>query len=403
MVIGNKEFIAVLFGNDINTYSVSRAFYEAYGIRSVVIGKFNSGPSCNSKIIEYHAKSDLDDKEVFIQALDEIAAKYSDKKVIVMGCGDNYVELIIQNRSVFRKNIIVPYVDENMMNDLITKKSFYKMCDTYGIDYPKTFVYYKELGENFSLPFDFPLILKPSNGVNYWKNPFKTQQKVYRIYNNEQLKTVINEIYEAGYPDELILQEFVPGDDSQLRVMIGFSGTDKKVKLMSLANVLLEEHTPHGLGNASFSVTEYNEELSYMLKNFLEGIGYVGFFTFDIKYDHRYKKYKVLEINLRQGRSNYYVTGAGHNLAKYVVEDYIYNRDTGFQIVKEDNIWLAIPLGIALKYVKDKDKLDKVNKLVKAKKISRPLFLRGDNNLMRMIFLYKSQLSHYFKYKKYYK
>lgn len=45
MEIVEKEFMCVLLGSDINTYSMARAFHEEYGIKSRVMGKFFTGPS----------------------------------------------------------------------------------------------------------------------------------------------------------------------------------------------------------------------------------------------------------------------------------------------------------------------------------------------------------------------
>lgn len=399
--IVEKEFVPVFLGNDINTYSMSRAFYEEYGVRSIVIGKYNIGPSCNSRIIDFRAVSGMDRQGVFLQTVNDLAAAYSDKKIILMGCGDSYVELIIKNKAQLAKNIIAPYVDEEQMEDLLTKLKFYRMCDRYGIKYPGTFIYDSTMKGEFVLPFGFPVIVKPSNGIKYWEHPFETQKKVYRIGNMDELKRVIGQIYKAGYDDRLIIQDFIPGDDSRLRVMICYSGRDRKVKLMSLAHVMLEEHTPHGLGNTAVLMNEYDPELSGMLRRFLDSIGFTGFSTFDIKFDERDGQFKILEVNLRQGRSNYYVTGSGNNLAKYVVEDYIYEKELEFEIANANYLWTVIPLKVAFKYVKERENLDRMKRLADAKKVINPLFMKGDNRIRRMIFLYKSHMSHYVKFRMY--
>lgn len=396
-----KEFIPVFLGNDINTYSMSRAFYEAYGVKAIVIGKVNTGPSCNSRIIEFRAVPGLDRQDIFLKTIGNLEAEYRGRKIILIGCGDNYVEQIIKNRAKLPESIITPYVNEELMDSLLTKLKFYEMCDQHYINYPGTFIYEKSMKDDFVLPFGFPVIVKPSNGIKYWQHEFATQKKVYKLDNAEELNKVLHEIYDSGYDDSLIIQDFIPGDDSHLRVMICYSGKDKKVKLMSLAHVMLEEHTPHGLGNTAVLMNEYNEELSVMLRRFLENVGYTGYSTFDIKYDQRDGKFKILEVNLRQGRSNYYVTAVGNNLAKYVVEDYIYNKELQFEVANARNLWTVIPLKVAFRYVKGTDNLEQMKLLVKEGKVTNPLFMKGDRSFRRMLFLYKLQLSHYFKFRKY--
>lgn len=353
MKIEEREFQPVFMGSDINTYSMSRAFYEAYGVKSIVIGKVKTGPSCNSKIVEFRTIPDIVMRqETFLSTVRGLAAEFAGKKIILMGCGDDYVETIIRNGPRLPESIIAPYVGEELMDGLLTKLKFYEMCDKYGIDYPGTFIYDRSMKDDFSLPFGFPVIVKPSNGVMYWQHEFPTQKKVYKLYSAEELKKVIGDVYGAGYSDKLIIQDFIPGDDSKLRVMMCYSGRDKKVRLMSLAHVMLEEHTPHGLGNTAVLTSDYDPELSDMLRRFLDNVGYTGYSTFDIKFDERDGKFKILEVNLRQGRSNYYVTAAGNNLARCVVEDYIDDKPAQLTIADARNLWTAIPLRVAFKYVK---------------------------------------------------
>lgn len=401
MEIKELDFIPVLLGSDINTYSMARAFHEAYKVKSKVIGKYATGPSYNSRIIDFTANEDIDRQDVFLKLVNGFAREHKNKKILLIGCGDSYVSLISQNKYDLEDNIIAPYIDYSLMNELIKKENFYKMCEKYNLDFPNTFIHKKELGIDFTLAFEAPFILKPSNSVEYWEHPYDGQKKVYKINTRQQLNETICQIYEAGYTDSLIIQDFIPGDDSYMRVLTSYSGRDNKVKLMSLGHVLLEEHTPHGLGNHAIIINEYNEALMKQMRDFLEEIEYTGFSNFDIKYDERDGKYKVFEINLRQGRSNFYVTGSGYNVAKYLVEDYIENKPMTLTLANNERLWLVVPKQVAYKYVKDEKAKAQMKKLIKEKKYVNPLFYRVDLPVKRFITIFKTHLSHFVKYKKY--
>lgn len=401
MEIKELDFIPVLLGSDINTYSMARAFHEAYQIKSKVIGKYHTGPSCNSRIVDFTANENIDKQEIFLQVVNDFAKTNKSKTILLIGCGDSYVSLISQNKKNLHSNIIAPYIDYSLMDELIKKENFYKMCEKYNIDFPNTFVHKKDMGSNFELQFESPFILKPSNSVEYWEHPYDGQKKVYKIKTKKELNETIQQIYLSGYNDSLIIQDFIPGDDSYMRVLTSYSGKDKKVKLMSLGHVLLEEHTPHGLGNHAVIINEYNQKLLEQLSDFLEEIGYIGFSNFDIKYDRRDKKYKVFEINLRQGRSNFYVTGSGFNIAQYLVDDYIENKKMSLIIANSKNLWMIVPKQVAFKYVKDKKAKEEMKELIEKNKYVNPLFYKGDLPLKRFIAIFKTHISHFVKYKKY--
>ena len=250
------EFVPVLLGSDINAYSMARAFHEAYGVHSVVYGMFPASVCAGSKIIDYRVREHNDRVDKVLENVNEVAREHPDKKILVLGCGDNYLNSISANLPNYPENVIAPYVDLSMLETLIHKEKFYDLCDQYGIDHPATYVYHKGEGHGFTLPFECPFVLKPAESDTYWKHPFPTQKKAYVLQTREEVDQVIDDIYNAGYEDSLIIQDFIPGDDSFMRVVTNYSGADGQVRLMCVVHVLLEEHTAHAIGNHAVIITE---------------------------------------------------------------------------------------------------------------------------------------------------
>jgi D-aspartate ligase len=343
-----------------------------------------------------------------VKVLGEFAAAHADEELYLFGCTDDYAAMIIRSRAMLPM-YIAPSPDASIYESIQKKAEFYEVCEKYGIPYPKTTVLASAvpagmLNESV-LGFSYPVVIKPSSSVEYWKFPFKGMKKVYISKSPEQSEEIIKTIYASGYSDKMIVQEFIPGGDSSMRVLTAFSDSRGKVRGMCLGHTMVEEHTPKGLGNHAAIVTEDVTALPVAadIKRMLEDIGYTGFSNFDLKYTGHGSDFRVFEINLRQGRSNYYVTAAGMNIAKMAVEKYNDGGDDCL-MVKESTFWHHVPAGVAYKYTEDAELVKRAKELKRQGKSSSSLLYGPDlsTNPLRLICVLEHLRRHYKKYKIYY-
>lgn len=397
--------LPVLLGADLNCYSMARAFHEAYGVKSYAFGRYTLGATKYSKILHFTVVKDLCKGDVMLDTLIQFATQHPGKKLFLIGCTDAYADLIIEHRDTLSRYYFCPCPTQELAEKLISKHSFYEMCERSGIDYPKTIVLQNacETDKLGALPFSYPVIIKPSSSIRYWQHPFPGMKKVYRAQNREEAEAIIHTIFSSGYDDVLLIQDTIPGDDSGMYVLTSYSDQQGKVRMMALGHVLLEEHTPKGIGNHVAILTEYNEALMQKLRCFLEEIGYQGFSNFDIKYDPRDGRFKVFEINLRQGRSNYYVTHAGENLAEYLVRDEENTLKNDLILVKESSFWHTVPKKIIYSYIRNDDIARAVKNLVANGKSGASMWYAYDLrfNFMRLAYVAVHNHRYYKKYKLY--
>lgn len=398
----NHPFIPIIVGTDINAYNMAISFHEAYGIHPVLVGKEPLSFTSLSTIpgaIELNAN--LGEKDEFVRFLKQVAKKYKTegKKLLLIGTNDLYVRLIIENSDTLKEYFVFNYIDEDLMNNLLVKKNFYRLCEEHGIDTPATYFYSCETDERFDDEVMFPVIIKPSNGVQYYKHPFDGMQKVYKVDSYEEIQKVIETIKNSGYRDDLIIQDFIPGDDTYMWDSVFYVNSKGNSELITFAQVVLQEHTVTAIGNYTAVITRYDEEMMLKLKGFLEALNYVGYANFDLKYDHRDKKFKVFEVNIRQGRSSYYITSCGHNLAKNFVDDLIYNVEKPLTLLDEKFLFTVVPKVVLRKFVDNPKVRKEVNQLLRAGKYANPLFYKRDKSFKRKLYLFMRQINYYRKYK----
>lgn len=398
-----KDLLPVLLGSDANVYGMARSFYMEYGVTSLAIGKGALAATANSKLVKMAVvEPNLEDDAVFVRTLTDFAKAHTGKTLVLVSCGDNYTGLMARARAALEPYYKFACPTPELVAELDTKEFFYKACERHGLSYPRTFGCTNENYKTVELPFPFPCIIKASNSVAYWNCKFPHKKKVFVAYNKEEFDAITAAIYSSSYQDNLVLQEYIPGDDNCMRVLNCYSGLDHKVKLMALGRPLLEEQTPEGIGNYAAIMNVRDDELMEKMKAFLEDVGWEGFSNFDMKYDARDGKYKLFEMNPRQGRSSFFVTASGYNLAKWLVEDVVEHKEQDLTIADAHHLWMIAPAGIIKKYLKDEALLAEAKELMRQGKVSHQLFCKEDAGLKRRIWYIKNQLNNYRKYKRYF-
>ena len=175
-----QDFLPVLLGSDINVYGMARSFHEAYGIRSVAVGK-GILPACmNSKIVEVQTvEPHLEEDEVFVGTLKKFAEHYKGMRLLLVPCGDNYIKMLVRNQEKLRGVYEFECIDESLLMRLSIKESFYEVCEEHGFSFPRTTTCSFDNYKTTELPFNFPVIIKPSNSVAYLNFKFPHKKKVF--------------------------------------------------------------------------------------------------------------------------------------------------------------------------------------------------------------------------------
>ena len=399
-----EKFIPVLIGADIGTYSIARSFYLEYGVKSKIFSQEILGATNNSKIIDQTTIPNMNAKDL-VKELKVYANSTKGIKKILLACSEWYVDIIVLYKKELEKNgYIIPYVDKDILDHIVRKDNFYTVCEKIGVPYPETIVVTKDNYKDVEIPWEYPIIAKNSDKNSWHYAEFPGKKKIFKINSEEELRDVLDRVYNSSYCDTFCLQKMVPGEDSCMRVLTCYVNKEHDVVFSSLGQPLLEEKTPGAIGNYVSIITRPMEkEIIDAATKFLKEVKYVGYANFDIKYDSTDGKYKFFEINVRLGRSNFYMTASGANYAKYVVNEYVENK----KLTKEKdyyNKWLytIVPNYVIKKYVSDKKLVQEYLELKKQKKYSHPLYFKSDINLKRWFYIKAAYFNQIRKFKRYF-
>lgn len=347
MTYGNAEFLPIILGTNFNTYNIARSLHEAYGVRTLALGRYALRETADSRIVDVRTYPDFDDPARIVAILRELAAEFPGRRRLLIANIEFYTNVLIAHRAELEDLYLIPLVGRELAERLMNKTDFYRTCATLGVPHPETVIATRpdvdtaDFGDD--LPFGYPLILKPSDTDTYPRLRFAGKKKVYLVQDAAELRATARRIYAAGYAGDLIVQEYLEGDESVMRVVNTYSDRHGRMRFLSAAQIVLSEYDPTLVGNYNAVVTMQDDELTASVRHLLDSLGYVGAANLDVMYDRRTGTSKLLEINLRQGGASFYTMAAGGNLARCYVEDLVYERALPEQVTTAERLWVNVP------------------------------------------------------------
>lgn len=395
----------VLLGSDMNVYYMARCYFELFGEPVDVIATEPIRFTQHSAIVNIEYHPDLKTNEGFVAALTEYGKNHLENgRSLVIPCHDVYVRLLLENHEKIDSFFVYNCPKLEIADSFLNKEKFYKTYEG-QLPFVRTEYYDCSEKETRPIPVDmvYPLIIKPGDGIEYGKHHFAGQPKVFKATTPDNATNFIDKVKAAGYKGTLLVQEFIPGDDSYLFDCVFYCNTKGKAELATFAQIGLQEHSPSAIGNCTLLINGYNQfgktgETVGKLRAFLEDIGYTGFCEFDLKYDRRDNSFKVMEINPRQARSSYYLTALGHNLVGYLLGDVFENEEKEFKLLTDEFLLTMVPKKIIKNYVKNEEYRNEALKLWRKNKKADPLKFKGEKSIKHKMYLVLRAMNYTKKY-----
>ena len=390
------EMLVVGIGGDVGMYALVRAFHEQYRTHAVVLSKVATRAMQDSAIAENVVVPGLDEVDVFLSTLEGIAQQHRDKTLILLTNADWHVRTVILNRERLEAaGYVLPYPSLPVLEQVSSKEGFAQVCDQLGIPTPRTV-------PALTVDLQYPVVGKPSNSAEWYYVDFPGKAKIHHIDSREELDVILGHLADANYPGTFLVQEFIPGDETQMRSLTAYRDTSGEVTLLATGRVLLEEHTPGTLGIPAAILVEAYDDAMDAATRFLDLTGYVGFANFDYKLDPRTGKHVYFEVNPRIGRNNYYVTAGGANVARVLVEDWVLRRPIRAVRAVREVLYTVVPFGLLSKYVLDPELKSRLKALKASGDVVNPLKYDADSGLKRRLIVEAITQNYRRKYAQYY-
>jgi predicted ATP-grasp superfamily ATP-dependent carboligase len=237
-------------------------------------------------------ESILDERKT-VDAVLEIGHRYNLRNWVLFPTRDENVAAFSRYRAELSEFYRVTTGEWDSIEWAWDKKRTYELAEQLGIPCPRTYnpKSREELAPLFSR---LPLAIKPAVKENFF---YATGAKAWRANTPEDLIALYEKASRQIKPEEILVQEIVPGDGNEQFSYCAF--VQKGVPRCILTARRARQH-PREFGRAATYVETIDvPEIADFSERFLKAIAYHGVVEIEFKRDPRDGQYKLLDVNAR--------------------------------------------------------------------------------------------------------
>lgn len=398
-----RPVVPVVVGGDIGAYALLRAFHDQLGTRGVVVSRIQTRPFARTRIADVRI-ADVEDADALVESLVTLAQERAGERLVLLSNADWYVETIIRARDRLAPHYEIPMCSLEAFERVSSKEAFQADCDALGIPVPQTvpvrFVDGVPVPDGELDALTYPVIGKASSSAEHHYAEYAGKKKVQHLETRGEVDDLLSRIAGSGFTGTYLLQEFIPGDETQMRSLTAYRDAQGVVTMLCTGRVLLEEHTPGTLGIPAAILTEPYTDAMDAMERYLERVDYRGFANADYKRDPRTGEHVFFEVNPRIGRNNWYATAAGADPAGHVMADIDGEPREQLRATREV-LYSVVPLRLLTRYLLDVDLRARVVRAAK-RGIARPLHNPADGSPRRRAVIAALTLNYRRKYREHY-
>lgn len=401
------EILPVVLGGDIGVYAIGRSFHQAFGATSVCVAAEPIEAITRSSVFDVERLPDRADDAQVLAILHGLAAAHPDRSLVLMANHDTHSAFVARHSQELSRWYALPFPDLDTIERVTDKAHFARVCEELGVATPGTVLVDLDGSTRPgwrapAIPFAFPVVAKAARGDVYDAVEFPGKRKIWFIETPGELDSLWRTLGAAGFRGTFLVQELIPGDNTQMRSITAYVDSRGVATLIGSARVLLEDHAPTMIGNPVAMITEPFEGLWDDARRILSATGYRGFANFDVKIDPRDGRAVFFEVNPRIGRNNWYMTAAGHNPMPPMVADLVHHRAVEPEEVREEVLYSLVPDRLLLHYVRDDALRARVRGLMRSGRRFDPLEYAADRDPLRRAVVALQKANQYRKFHRYY-